>query len=332
MPMQDDKIVRQRPAETYEDYFVRLFDNKKEYGLTCDDIAELLNDVNGNNFTESAYRKEFAAFNRGRIYALNHGDISVKTRILSISDTHCPFELPIETFKHYTGRVDILQLNGDIGDCFAISRFVKEYRLSAMEELIHTRQYLIDLIDYIKPKRIVINQGNHDLRFASYFAKNLDTDILELMPKSSLELIFIDGFRHYNKRERTKVWYAPLKEIFNDIDIDYTDNWYSQIDKVIFAHPLTYSSQPMMTCEKARRYFKDEGFDFNSIVLGHTHRVGSYHVGDTMMYEQGACCDVSQMRYHDGNFARTQKEGFIYLCLDKSGKEIKSKTELKILN
>lgn len=328
----DESIVKQHRMETYDDYFVRLFEHKKEYGLTCVDIAELLNEVTGNNYTESAYRKEYAAFNRGRIYALNRDDTKVNTRILSLSDLHCPFELPVETFSDYAGRVDVLQLNGDLGDCQAISRFSKQYRISPMEELIHTRQYLINLIQTIRPKKVLCNYGNHDIRFASYFAKNLDSDLLELMPKTSLELIFVDGFNHYNKREGTKVWYSPLSEIFDDVEIEYRDNWYSQIGQVIFAHPLTFSSQPMMTCEKARRYFKDEGFNFSTIVMGHTHRTGSYSIGDTLMYEQGAACDVGQMKYNNGNFARTQKEGFIYLCLDKSGKEILSKTELKILN
>jgi hypothetical protein len=38
------------------------------YGLNCEQIAELLNAETNNNFTESTYRKEFAAFNRGRSY------------------------------------------------------------------------------------------------------------------------------------------------------------------------------------------------------------------------------------------------------------------------
>lgn len=328
----DEMIVKQRPAETYDDYFVRLFQHKKEYGLNCVQIAELLNAANGCDYGESAYRKEWAAFSRGMKYILNHGDVNVKTRILSISDTHCPFELPIETFKEYVGKVDVLQLNGDVGDCQSISRFSKQYRISPMEEIIHTRQYLIDLINYIRPKRVVCNYGNHCIRFSNYFAKNLDTDLLELMPKTSLELIFVDGFNHYNKLESTKIWYTPLNKIFDDIEIEYVDNWYSQIGEVIFAHPLTYSSQPMMTVEKARRYFKDEGKKFSTIVMAHTHRTGTYKVGNTMMYEQGACCDVTKMRYGDGNFTRTQKEGFIYLCLDKSDKEITNKTELRILN
>lgn len=62
-------------------------------------------------------------------------------------------------------------------------------------------------------------------------AKNLDTDILELMPDTSLELIFVDGFKHYDKRSKSKIWYEPLVNIFDDIDIQYIDDWKCKIGK-----------------------------------------------------------------------------------------------------
>ena len=117
---------------------------------------------------------------------------------MSISDTHVPFQLPIDTFKDYVGKVDILQLNGDILDCQSISKFSKLYRISIMEELIEGRQYIIDLINYIKPKKVVLNYGNHEMRLGAYLAKNLDSDALGLMPNTALDLI-IDGFHNYKR-------------------------------------------------------------------------------------------------------------------------------------
>lgn len=55
----EECIVLERQAnETYEDYFVRLHDNKANYGLTHRQIAALLNADTGQNYGESAYRKE----------------------------------------------------------------------------------------------------------------------------------------------------------------------------------------------------------------------------------------------------------------------------------
>ena len=96
------------PDETYQDYFVRLFENKALYKLDCNKIAELLNHENGHNYESSCYRKEWQSFNRGRIYERELIERGVKTRILCISDTHFPFAKPIETFCDYVGRVDIL--------------------------------------------------------------------------------------------------------------------------------------------------------------------------------------------------------------------------------
>ena len=42
---------------------------------------------------------------------------------------------------------------GIVVDCQALSRFSKQYRISPIEEMIQGRQYLIDLIEYIHPKK-----------------------------------------------------------------------------------------------------------------------------------------------------------------------------------
>jgi len=260
------------------------------------------------------------------------GGARVHRRILSVSDLHVPFQLPTETFEEYVGKVDILQLNGDITDCQAISKFPKAYRISPMEEIIKTREYLIDLITYISPKKVVVTFGNHDIRFQSYLSKNLDTDLLELMPKTSLELIIVDGFNHYDKRKGTKIHYSPLCEVIDGVEIDYVDNWHCQIGDTIFCHPFAFSSGMMKTAEKAMQWFRNEGYRFENLVMSHTHRVGKYVVGNTTLYEQGCCCDTKAMNYSDGRLVNSQKEGFLYLCQDYDGKVIKDKTQLVCLN
>lgn len=299
------------------------------------DVAEFYNKYTQQNVTRDSVRKGFFLLSpfleSGMVNPYGGGHANIATRILSISDLHVPFQLPLSTFEDYVGRVDILQLNGDISDCQAISKFTKLYRVSPMEELIETRKYLIELIDYIKPRKVIANFGNHDLRFQNYFAKNLDTDLLELMPKTSLELIFEDGFKHYNKRERTKIEYRPLCDVF-DIEIEYADNWFCQIGETIFCHPLAFSSGMMKTSENAMNYFRNEGYRFTSLVMAHTHRVGQYEIGNTTLYEQGCCCDTKQQNYSDGRLVKSQKEGFLYLAQDRDGKVIRSKTRLVCLN
>lgn len=319
-------------GEDFDTYALRLYANKTLYGLDSVQIGELLNEQSGTKKDESAWRKFYTAMKHGIDYQMKRSMNNVATTILSISDLHIPFQLPIDVLEDYVDRVDILQINGDVCDNQATSKFPKCYRVSPMEEIIQARQYLIDLIGYIHPRKVVINYGNHDIRFQNYLAKNLDTDILELMPKTSLELIFEDGFNHYNKRELTKVWYPPLKEVIEDVELVYIDNWYCQIGDAIFCHPLFYSSAMMKTAEKAMLFFRNEEYKFRNLIMAHTHRCGQYTIGNTTLYEQGAFCDVTKNHYSDGRLVNSQKEGFIYLCQDENGITLKDKTQLVILN
>lgn len=255
----------------------------------------------------------------------------VATKILSISDLHIPFQLDYTLLKDYR-NVDILQINGDIVDCQALSKFSKQYRISPMEEIIQGRQYLIDLIEYIHPKKVVCNYGNHDKRFAAYFAKNLDSDILELMPDTSLELIFVDGFRHYDKRSKSKVWYEPLCNVFEDIEIEYVDDWKSKIGKTIFAHPLAYRSGMLATADKAKDYLQDTIKEpFDCVVMAHTHKVGYSKKGYIKLFEQGAFADVNKMDYVDGRLMAPQQSGFAYICQDEEGNLLHEKSRVVVL-
>lgn len=306
-----------------------MYSNKKEYDLNCKEIACLLNQNSKVQKTESAWRKYYRNFKAGIDYANNNSDET--TRILSISDLHIPYQLPIDTLSNYVNKVDILQINGDVCDCQSISRFPKVYRISPMEEIIQARQYIIDLIEYINPKKIIVNFGNHDIRFQNYLSKNLDNDIIELMPKTSLELILLDGFNHYNKREKTKVEYQPLNKVLN-MEIEYTDNWHCQIGDTIFCHPSSFSNGILKTAERAMLYFRNEGYSFKEIVMAHTHRIGEYYIGNTRIMEQGCFCDVAQNNYSDGKLCNSQKEGFVYLCQDSNGNTLRDKTKLQVLN
>ena len=320
--------LEKQANESLFEYKLRLCKAKinKDIDLDWGEIVELLGlDVSADHLRKTAYGMiEYDEY--------IHGFQSVGTTILSISDFHVPFQLHIELLADYRNRIDILQLNGDIVDMQALSKFPKAYRVSPMEELIIGRQYIIDLIEYLNPKKVVVTYGNHDNRFQQYLARNLDSDILELMPDNSLELIFEDGFTHFNKRERTKVKYEPIRDIFPNIEINYVGNWYCQIGDTIFCHPTAFSSGILKTAEKAMLWFRNEGYSFTRLVMAHTHRSGQYTVGNTTIYEQGCFCDVKKNNYADGKLVNSQKEGFLIMCQDANGNTIDSKTQLVVLN
>lgn len=323
--MNDYNINRLKDENDFE-YKLRLCKAKKnhEINISWDEIVKLLN-LN----ISSDYLSRIAV---GLVEYDNYiNKIDYCTSILSISDLHVPFQLPKEKLCSYKGKIDVLQINGDVCDMQAISKFPKAYRVSPMEEIIKTWGYLSDLIKYLNPKKVIINYGNHDLRFQNYLAKNLDTDLLELMPKTSLELILLDGFKHFDKRNGLKIEYLPLCKVFNNIEIIYTNKWYSQIGDTIYCHPSAFSSGILKTAEKAMLWFRNEGFIFSNLIMAHTHRSGQYTIGNTTIYEQGAFCDVNQCIYTESKLINSQKEGFIVTYQDSEGNTIKDKTELKLI-
>ena len=291
-----------------------------------DEFSELLFGV---QYSESEVRRRLHGMKTLIDIIENQKQSHVAVKILSLSDLHVPFQLDYEILKDYRSSIDVLQLNGDIVDCQALSRFTKQYRISPMEELIAGRQYLIELIEYLKPKKVLCNYGNHDKRFSAYFAKNLDTDILELLPNTSLELIFVDGFRHYDKQHKVKMQYDPLTAVFPDTDIEFVDDWKSRIGKTIFAHPLTARSGILSTASRAKAYFQDvEKEPFDCICLAHTHRIGDSTVGYIRLLEQGAFADVNQMDYTDGRLTTPQKSGFAIICQDKDGNLVQEESKV----
>ena len=319
------------PGESWDEYFIRLCENKSAYGLTFRQIASLLNSENGKNFGESAYRKKFKDFNRGRVYEREHSFEYVAQRVLSISDLHVPYHYPPSVFKAYTGNVDVLILNGDIMDCQSISFFPKKYRINLVQEMIEARQFIIDIIELISPRKVIITKGNHEHRMLKYLSDRLNEDLMNLMPDSPMDLIINDGFKDNDRFNRTEIYYPPLREVFEDqnINVYYNGDWYCRVGNVIFAHPLSYSSSMMKTTEKAVTYFTcTENRTFTAIVMAHTHKVGFYKVGDIKMYEQGCCCKLDMLDYADGKLQDPQQNGYMYLALDKDGNIIEDKTKL----
>lgn len=312
--MVENKLINRTDTTPYEDYSEYLFGE-------------------GNCFNESEIRKRLYGMKRLiEIIESSKSSVNIANRILSVSDVHYPFCKPLDVFKDYVGKVDTLQLNGDILDCHSISKYSKSYRISPIEEMIGARQYIIDMVEMIKPKTVIANFGNHELRLGAFLAKKLDNELQELMPETAFDYIFLDGFTHYDRKTKAKIKYEPLVDVFEDIDIIYDGKWYSQIGDAVFCHPRQFASSPLKTAEKALYWFRNEGFNFKNLIMSHTHRIGSYKIGNSNIYEQGACCETKKMMYNDGNLINSQKEGFIYLCQDKDGNTIDDFTKIISLN
>ena len=318
--------VKRLEKETNFEYMLRLVLAKrsKDTNLGWDEIAELL----GGEYGSAEYLRKLAyGIYEYDDYLNGNENKHVASRILCISDLHIPFHLPLEHYERYRGKVDVLVLNGDIVDMQGISKFPKSYRVSPMEELIEGRAFIISLLDYLKPKKVIAINGNHDTRFGAYLAKHLDSEVLELMPNSPLELIFEDGFYWYNKRHKQKVYYEALQYVYPEIEFIYPDDWKYQLGDTIFCHPSAFSSQPLKTADKALDWFLKSGYQFDNLIVAHTHKVGNYFIAGKALYEQGCMFDLTQNNYTDGKLTTPQSCGFMYIEQNTKGSTVNVKQE-----
>ena len=251
-----------------------------------------------------------------------------ETRILCISDMHIPFNRDIKEFFKYKGKVDTLVLNGDIIDNYSMSNFTKMYRLSLVEELIQARELLIELIEEIKPKKVTVVTGNHEIRLGKKIADKIGSDLLDLMPRDALAFLFDTGFNYYDRIKKCKTVYTPIDEEV-DCEVNYVGNFWTKEGKTIFVHPQAFRGTTLGTVGKAYDYFTAIGEDFQSIIMAHTHKLGMYVMNDKYLYEQGTCANLNHMDYQDLKLPKSsQVNGYMYIVQDKDGNLIYDKTKL----
>lgn len=91
--------------------------------------------------------------------------------ILRLSDTHIPYhnKQAIQLACDYAGQVDIIDLCGDIIDCFAQSNFVRDPReVDFKAEVDATKAFFAGLRKQFPNARIIYKWGNHEQRFQRY--------------------------------------------------------------------------------------------------------------------------------------------------------------------
>lgn len=66
-----DPILKRDAGESFRDYHIRLFANKDTYEIDSYEIAELLNAEHGSTYSESKWRKDYAAYVDWKDYILN---------------------------------------------------------------------------------------------------------------------------------------------------------------------------------------------------------------------------------------------------------------------
>lgn len=216
--------------------------------------------------------------------------------MLVISDLHIPFhreELILDIIKKHKDEIDTIIFGGDLIDCYYISSFSKQPSKPLIEELATAYNFLMK-IDRIVPeaKKIMI-KGNHEERFVRYLENN-PNELSSFYSNNILDIL-MNGFTKYDRITGRKKIYPHLPSTFQSID-----NWFVQYKDIIVAHPSSFSKVNLKTATSAVHYFLNNGFNFNVMLVAHTHKFGTTIEFNKFTSEIGCLC-------HNMSYSRNGK-------------------------
>lgn len=247
--------------------------------------------------------------------------LNANKKVLSLSDLHIPFENPdviMNAIKEHSDA-DVLVLNGDIFEVYALSKWPKKKVILLKHEYRIAVEWM-KLFTSIFPKIILVS-GNHENRIASYFNANIDSQANFLVSKDILSRL-ANGY-DFNEEEGT------FEKVHDWNNVHYDGGlmkYYTIIGKTIFIHPNDFSSVHMRTSvNHADDLMQTE--DFECMVMGHTHKMGTYIWKNKLIIEQGCCC--VPMDYEKSGRARKspQAYGAAVVYMDNKGHVDFNKTQ-----
>jgi len=249
-------------------------------------------------------------------------NVDVSRKILCLSDIHFPFSLEDELKKALEEHADsdIVVLNGDILDGYIYSTFAKAKRIAALKEYMAA----FELVEYcsLNFPKVVIVAGNHDIRPARALAS-------AGFEKEESQVLRPDLLARIANGEKLNEEGDLIKKLdFSNVFYEKYDAWYVRIGKTIFAHPSGYRGGPGGTAQKLYEYFiKRMGSDdFDSIVVGHTHKIYKGVFCNKLLIEQGAMCDRQPYQHKPNLRFLHAMNGYCIVYQDKDGNTDFNKT------
>lgn len=208
-------------------------------------------------------------------------------RAVVIGDLHVPFHDPKAIAVTLSLIEDLkpehIYLNGDVIDMYAMSRFSKDpaRALQLQDELDQTSEVLNALRKSAKQANIVMVEGNHELRLRSYLCSRAqELSGLRALDLAELLSLTRHGITYIPSRGRTA----------------YTT--YGSVTIGHFDKALKHSAYT------AKCIVDERG---ESIVQGHTHRLGTHYKvmpDRTIVGVEGGClCDLTPEYIADPNWS-----------------------------
>lgn len=222
---------------------------------------------------------------------------SDRDKVLVLPDIHFPehdekaLGIVLQVMK--MDEFDTIIILGDMLDMYSLSRFTKKPELlegGIIRELTLGREFL-EKIRQLQPRAdIIFILGNHERRLEKYICDHAPA---------------LSGLIEYSSA-------LGLKEL----DIKLVDGMH-KMGHVNFFHGVKVCSE---SAASARAHFATYNM---SMVIGHTHRLGSYfktNLSTTYSVHEAGCLCSLEPHYLDGKPFANWQQGFVVVYIDKKTK------------
>jgi hypothetical protein len=194
------------------------------------------------------------------------------------------------------------------------STFAKTKNIAAIKEY----RAVFDLVHYLSDHfpKVVMVSGNHDDRTTRALKNSgISGDIMKVYRPDLLYRI--------SQGEKLNS-FGEIEEMFPFDNVLYQkmDSWYCRVGQTIFCHPSGFGSKyPGATVVKLLDHFSHrmDDQDFDSIVVGHTHKVYKGVVSGKLLIEQGAMAHRLPYQFKADLRFKNAMNGYAVVYQDANG-------------
>lgn len=232
-----------------------------------------------------------------------------RKKILVIPDLHAPFHEP-EMFAAMLARekdADHCICIGDLGDAYALSRFMKYDRMPYREEWAAVNLCMQEMASRFPTVEIVI--GNHDARLEKQLRTHLTEDLVDAVQCLTGGLLC--PISAMAKRYPNVTIAAHQTPSGRSID------WFTTIGDAWLGHPEKYSRVPGSALRFTEEWIADNevalGMErYRLIVMGHTHAAAILpYRADKLLVECGCLCQQQGYMLSPRIGGRPQRRGYV---------------------
>lgn len=232
------------------------------------------------------------------------------TQVVTVlGDLHVPFHEPAmlaDVIAREGPRTDLLVLNGDVGDAYALSRFLQYEHIPFRDEWAQVAAVLDQIAGHFRHIRLVI--GNHDGRLEKQLLQRCTGDIVDAVRFLTGGLLC--------PLQALAGRYPHLELARHILPGGRQVDWFTVVGDAWIGHPEKFSVVPggaLRQLEQALESHSEEwGLGaMRLIVMGHTHQRTRVSWRDKELVEPGCLCQVQGYQTTPRIGVTRQRRGYV---------------------